>query len=114
MSPVISVVFSSDGEYVVSVSNDHTMRIWASATWEGLNQFPGVGLSLDGKWAVTASEDATVRVWNAETGESLAELHGHTHPVRSAAFSPNGKSMATAARTARREFGRSGRGEVCP
>jgi WD40 repeat protein len=45
---------------------------------------------------VTASDDEIARVWEATTGRSLATLQGHTDPVTSAAFSPDGKWVVTA------------------
>ena len=44
----------------------------------------------------TASTDRTARVWSPETGEVLAYLRGHTDTVSSAAFSPDGGTVATA------------------
>jgi hypothetical protein len=35
-------------------------------------------------------------VWDAETGEQISELVGHTGPVTSAAFSPDGRRIVTA------------------
>ena len=39
--------------------------------------------------------DGTVRIWDAATGESLQELKGHTGPVWSVAFSPDGRHLAS-------------------
>ena len=36
------------------------------------------------------------RVWEASTGKGVAELRGHTAPVKSAVFSPDGKWIVTA------------------
>src|SRR4030067_474329 len=46
-------------------------------------------------WVVTASSDNTARVWDAASGETVAMLQGHTGPVLSAAFSPDGKWVVT-------------------
>jgi dipeptidyl aminopeptidase/acylaminoacyl peptidase len=40
--------------------------------------------------------DDTVRVWDVATGKQLALLQGHTGPVWSVAFSPDGARLATA------------------
>jgi WD40 repeat protein len=47
-------------------------------------------------WVVTASSDNTARVWDAASGETISVLQGHTGPVLTAAFSPNGKWVVTA------------------
>ena len=36
------------------------------------------------------------RLWDAESGKELRKLEGHTGPVYSVAFSPDGKRIATA------------------
>jgi WD40 repeat protein len=40
--------------------------------------------------------DKTVRLWDVETGKQLALFEGHTHRVMIVAFSPDGKSIASA------------------
>jgi WD40 repeat protein len=47
-----------------------------------------------------------VRVWDVESGETLKTLHGHTEPVWSVAFTPNGSRVASAS------LGLPGKGEV--
>ena len=42
------------------------------------------------------SKDNTVRLWNPTTGQLLNTLTGHTDPVLSVAFSPDGKILASA------------------
>jgi WD40 repeat protein len=41
------------------------------------------------------SYDNTARVWDVEKGVSLAEFRGHTDVVQQAAFSPDGRFVAT-------------------
>jgi WD40 repeat protein len=36
-----------------------------------------------------------IRIWNVTTGEVEAELKGHTHSVRSVAFSQDGSRVAS-------------------
>ncbi|MDB5218573.1 MAG: hypothetical protein JWO86_6500, partial [Myxococcaceae bacterium] len=43
--------------------------------------------------------DHTIRLWSAQTGEAIGEpLDGHTDVVRSAVFSPDGATLASASR----------------
>jgi len=45
---------------------------------------------------VTASKDSTARIWDTDSGKEIALLKGHTSPVQSAGFSPDGKRVVTA------------------
>jgi WD40 repeat protein len=47
---------------------------------------------------VTAGDDKTARLWDAETSALLTTLEGHTGPVVSRAFSPDGERVVTASR----------------
>ncbi|KAE9395765.1 YVTN repeat-like/Quino protein amine dehydrogenase [Gymnopus androsaceus JB14] len=53
-----------------------------------------VAFSEDGTKAVTGAEK-TVRVWNMDTGEELHVLPGHTHYIRSVAFSPDNTKIVS-------------------
>jgi WD40 repeat protein len=44
---------------------------------------------------LAATSGASTRFWNAETGQPLAVLTGHTAPVTSVAFSPDGHRLAS-------------------
>ncbi|KAJ2923405.1 hypothetical protein H1R20_g13687, partial [Candolleomyces eurysporus] len=52
--------------------------------------------ALKGKYIVSAMEDGTIQLWNAQTGQpALKPIKGHTHLVRSVAFSPDGKYIVS-------------------
>jgi len=44
----------------------------------------------------SGSEDETVRLWDPATGQHKTTLTGHAGPVRSVAFSPDGRLLASA------------------
>ena len=69
---VSSVVFSPDGNLIVSADWYYWDGYLSSWTWSG-----------------------EIRVWDAETGEHLKTLTGHTGGVSSMAFSPDGKTLAS-------------------
>jgi len=46
---------------------------------------------------VTSSDDNTARVWDATSGHRLQVLRGHTGPVVSATFNPDGTRIVTGA-----------------
>jgi WD40 repeat protein len=53
----------------------------------------------DGGRILTAFDDKTARIWDRD-GKLLATLVGHTEPVISAVFAPDGRSIVTAAKEA--------------
>ncbi len=45
---------------------------------------------------LTASKDQTAKVWDARTGAEVLSLEGHTGPVLSASFNPDGSRVVSA------------------
>ncbi len=100
---VEEIAFAPDGRSLASVSDDGTLRLWA--TGEGsIKQAAslafsddivwGVAFSHDGSMLATAGEDGTVRLWDvarrAQLGEPLIERMGD---FLSVAFSPDDQSL---------------------
>ncbi|TFK66196.1 WD40 repeat-like protein [Pluteus cervinus] len=99
-----SVAYSSDNRYVVSGSNDKTVRIWDVETGQQkgteltghTHYVTSVAFSSDSRYVVSGSQDNTVRIWDVETGKQKGtEFKGHTKWVESVAFSSDSKYVVS-------------------
>ncbi|WP_304054506.1 WD40 repeat domain-containing protein [Nitrosomonas communis] len=104
-----SVAFSPDDSWLVSGSEDKTLRLWdmhtrqpIGETWRGHNGIiTSVAFSPDGTRIVSASEDKTLRLWDSRTGQLVGQpLRGHEGAVISTTFSLDGKLIASVSRDA--------------
>ena len=103
---VRSVIFSANGLFLASGSEDHTVRIWdaasgAEAAFEPLpahsRGVTSIAVSLASTFIASGSFDFSVRVWDTSTGEAKSQpLLGHTDWVFAVAVSPDGRLIASA------------------
>ncbi len=101
-----SIAVAPSGASVASVDNIGAIILWDVATGKPLKVInnpyyvlQGVEFSPDGKWIAvtgeTTNKESIVELRDAVTGRIVASLKGHTRYVYSAAFSPNGETLAT-------------------
>ena len=114
--PVKDVAFSPEGESVVAGGENHTAGIWNVETGRlvvRLNPNPplnvlAVAFAPDGKSVATGyvnsekkmskaypSDSCIVILWDSVTGQEIRRFWGHNAPIRSIAFSRDGKLLAT-------------------
>ena len=107
---VNSLQWSPDGSKLAAAYDDNTVRVWDALRWELLfkmeHEAPAscwdVQWSPDGNRLLTTAgndetgaQDTTARIWDGQTGRELLVMQGHTRQIASAAWSPNGKRVAT-------------------
>ncbi|KAJ2912270.1 hypothetical protein MD484_g8144, partial [Candolleomyces efflorescens] len=106
---VTSLAISSNGERIVSGSEDRTVRVWDMKTGnlvaeplvEHADSVTCVAISPDGGWVVSGSRDRTVRVWDANSGTmKTRSLRGHTDTVTCVAIWGDGDAEYVASGSA--------------
>lgn len=98
------VVFTRDGERVVTGHDDGRICVWDAKTAKRVKTLKGhtdwvVGLAIsgDGTRLASASLDLSAKVWDLETGKTVQTFKGHDWYLSSVAFSPDNKKLVTGA-----------------
>jgi WD40 repeat protein len=93
-------IFSPDGSWVLT-SGDVSARLWDSATGQLVKVFPKQGVTASAVFdharryiLIITGRKPFVHLWNIHSGQATA-LIGHDNPVTQAAFSPDGRQIAT-------------------
>ena len=94
------VFYSRDGQQIVSVHGDSTVRTWDTMLAGETSSFklpPGRVLHYDpaARRALIVQRDHSVELWDNPSGARLATYRGHTATVTDAAISPDGRRVVT-------------------
>jgi WD40 repeat protein len=97
---IVTTVFSPDGRFLLTSSDDHILRLWPLAGGEPqtLSGSAGiedtVGFSPDGRKIAFAGQDKAVHLWEVDTRQDriLAEHAGH---IRHLLITPDGKFIVS-------------------
>jgi WD40 repeat protein len=118
-SGIKSVAFHPRRALLASGSADGTVKLWDTQTWKELRtlhtddasegiDFGGVwavAFSPDGRWMATGGQDRRVRVWDISAKRApggqrpVLDLPGYNSLVRTLAFSPDSKRLASGSMT---------------
>ncbi len=110
---IFNILFTPDGNRIVSVSEDKTIRVWDARTGELVKKFEsqiGKGpegmfyasaISPDGKYIaaagypVASEEGNHIILIDIEKGEQVGTAKGHNNVINSLDFTGNGKYLAS-------------------
>eukprot|EP00047_Mylnosiga_fluctuans_P018487 m.71614 g.71614 ORF g.71614 m.71614 type:complete len:639 (+) comp7642_c0_seq3:139-2055(+) len=99
---IYAVCFSPDNLFLLSSSEDSTVRLWSLLTFSAVVCYRGhnypvwdCAFSPLGHYFATASHDRTARVWTTEAIHPVRILAGHLADVDRVIFHPNGNYVAT-------------------
>jgi WD40 repeat protein len=100
---ITALAFSPNGKFLVSASEDATLKLWNPETGAEIRTLRGhsnivtaLALNGDGTRIASASLDHTLRLWNAATGEGVAVLRGPQPTVYLLKITPDSNSLITA------------------
>jgi RNA polymerase sigma factor (sigma-70 family) len=108
--PVASVAFTKDNATVISAGRDGTIRFWDRTIGKEVRKIsaPNYGfcslvLSPDNKllaagceWKAERGWEHPIGLWELPSGKERPPLSGHNGPVGALAFSPDGRTLASA------------------
>jgi len=99
-SRVNALVYSPDGNILLTGTQDNIMRLWDADTGEMLREYAGhedwvwdIAFSPDGTQAVSGALDGTIILWDVETGEEVQRFITEENEVRAVDFNSDGTQI---------------------
>jgi WD40 repeat protein len=97
---ILQLAFSSDEKFIVSASNDKTLRIWGYYTGELKRTLNGhkaavnsCAISPDSQIIASGSADKTIKLWRFDCSYAYQTFNGHRAAVNAVIFSRDGQYL---------------------
>lgn len=100
-SPVVKVVYSFDGQWIASSSEDNDIKIWHVAsgklvkTFDNKNQIAKSLAFHPKKNTLLSTSGNKILIWNIYSGKIIGKLEKHTDEILSVNFSKDGRYIVS-------------------
>jgi WD40 repeat protein len=99
---VNTAMYSHSGSLIVTASDDHTINIIDSETWEVVRTLighnDGVSIAVfspDDKYVVSGAKNGVLKIWDVDSGLEIKELKGHIGRILTIDFNSDQNSIVT-------------------
>ncbi len=100
---VTTLAITPDDKYLISGSDDQTIKIWNLETRKELFTLKGhedsvntISITPDGKHLISGSKDKTIKIWHLENREEIFTFTGHTDSINSVKVTSDGQLVISA------------------
>jgi len=100
--PIWSIDFNDTGDFLVSASMDHSLKLWDCNTARSRSSFRGHVDSVNSckfqpyaNCFISGSGDKTVSLWDMRTNQCVQTLYGHLNAVNNVAFNLKADTVAS-------------------
>jgi len=99
-STIEQVLFSPNGQFLVTTSSDRMVTVWSCQTWKLLHKLSGhqsdvtaARISFDNRTLATGDSDGLIKLWDLPGGRQLLDLDQQINEVCGLQFTSSGENL---------------------